>query len=109
MKTNTFKSIIKEAVREVIREELREILLEAVKAPKQTVIEHTPQPSPSYSSSPSLTMEQKRDQYRNILGETAAGFTTQNVPQFNPMGTMPGGDLPAGELIMNQIMGLMSK
>jgi hypothetical protein len=54
-------------------------------------------------------MEQKRDQYRNILGETAAGFTTQNVAQFNPMGTMPGGDLPAGELSMNQIMGLMNK
>lgn len=108
MKTNTFKSIIKEAVREVIREELREILLEAVKAPKQTVTEYISQPSPS-STSPSLTMEQKRDQYRNILGETAAGFTTQNVVQFNPMGTMPGGDLPAGELSMNQIMGLMSK
>ena len=44
MKTNTFKSIIKEAVREVIREELREILLEAVKAPKQVVSEYTSQP-----------------------------------------------------------------
>jgi hypothetical protein len=109
MKTNTFKSIIKEAVREVIREELREILLEAVKAPKQTVTEYTPQSSPSYSSSPSLTMEQKREQYRNILGETATGFTTQNVGEFRPQGVMPGSDLPAGELSMNQIMGLMSK
>jgi hypothetical protein len=109
MKTNTFKSIIKEAVREVIREELREILLEAVKAPKQTVTEYAPQSSPSYSSSPSLTVEQKREQYRNILGETAAGFTTQNVAEFNPRGTMPGADLPSGELSMNQIMGLMNK
>jgi len=108
MKTNTFKSIIKEAVREVIREELKEILLEAVKAPKQTITEYIP-PSPSYSSSPSLTMEQKREQYKNILGETAAGFTTQNVAQFNPMGTLPGGDLPSGELSMNQIMNLMNK
>lgn len=108
MKTNTFKSIIKEAVREVIREELREILLEAVKAPKQTVTEYISQPS-SPSSSPSLTMEQKREQYRNILGETAMGFTTQNVNEFRPQGVMPGSDLPAGELSMNQIMGLMNK
>ena len=82
---------------------------EAVKAPKQTVTEYTPQPSPSYSSSPSLTMEQKREQYRNILGETATGFTTQNVGEFRPQGVMPGSDLPAGELSMNQIMGLMNK
>jgi acetylornithine deacetylase/succinyl-diaminopimelate desuccinylase-like protein len=109
MKTNTFKSIIKEAVREVIREELREILLEAVKAPKQIVSEYAPPPPQSYSSSPSLTMEQKREQYRNILGETAATFTTQNVAEFNPRGTMPGSDLPSGELSMNQIMNLMNK
>lgn len=108
MKTNTFKSIIKEAVREVIREELREILLEAVKAPKQVVSEYTSQPQP-YSSSPSLTMEQKREQYRNILGETAATFTTQNTAEFNPRGVMPGSDLPSGELSMNQIMNLMNK
>jgi hypothetical protein len=54
-------------------------------------------------------MEQKREQYRNILGETATGFTTQNVSEFRPQGVMPGSDLPAGELSMNQIMGLMSK
>ena len=108
MKTNTFKSIIKEAVREVIREELREILLEAVKAPKQVVSEYAPPPQ-SYSSTPSLTMEQKREQYRNILGETTATFTTQNVAEFNPRGAMPGSDLPAGELSMNQIMNLMNK
>jgi hypothetical protein len=54
-------------------------------------------------------MEQKREQYRNILGETAMGFTTQNVGEFRPQGVMPGSDLPAGELSMNQIMGLMNK
>jgi hypothetical protein len=54
-------------------------------------------------------MEQKREQYRNVLGETAAAFTTQNVAEFNPRGTMPGSDLPAGELSMNQIMNLMNR
>jgi hypothetical protein len=107
MKTNTFKSIIKEAVREVIREELREILLEAVKAPKQTITEYVPQSSSP--SSPSLTLEQKREQYKNILGETAATFTSQNVAGFDPRGTMPGSDLPSGELSMNQIMNLMNR
>jgi len=44
-----------------------------------------------------------------LLGETAATFTTQNVAEFNPRGAMPGSDLPAGELSMNQIMNLMNK
>ena len=51
----------------------------------------------------------EREQYRNVLGETAAAFTTQNVAEFNPRGTMPGSDLPAGELSMNQIMNLMNR
>ena len=45
MKQNALKSLIKQAVREAIQEELKDILLEAVKSPKQTVVEHI-QPSP---------------------------------------------------------------
>ena len=105
MKSLVLKSLIKEAVKEAIQEELREILLEAVKAPKQTVIESSPkviQPAP--------VSEDKRAQYASILGETAATFTSADVkPRFNPQGAMPGGDLPSGELGMDQIMGLMKK
>ena len=45
MKSTTFKKLIKEAVREVIQEELKEILLEAVRVPKQQVVENI-QPQP---------------------------------------------------------------
>ena len=42
MKQNALKKLIKEAVKEAIQEELKEILLEAVRSPKQTVVESIP-------------------------------------------------------------------
>jgi len=106
MKSQALKSLIKEAVKEAIQEELKEILLEAVRAPKQTVME-TPTYSPTISS-PQPVTEDRKAKYRNILGETAQQFSSQHVQQFNPQGAMPGGDLPNGELGMDQIMGLMN-
>lgn len=108
MKQNALKSLIKQAVREAIQEELKDILLEAVKSPKQTVVEHI-QPQQSVTQTPSLSSKEKRAAYQNILGDMQAQFTTQNVPKpFNPQGGLPGGDLPAGEVNMDQIMGLMN-
>ena len=105
MKSQVLKSLIKEAVKEAIQEELREILLEAVKAPRQTVIESSPK---AIQSTP--VNEDRRAEYAGILGETAAQFTSNDVkPRFNPQGGLPGGDLPGGELGMDQIMGLMKK
>ena len=106
-KYDAFKSLIKEAVKEAIQEELKEVLIEAVKAPKQSFVpqpvnETLPKASPQVS-------EDRRAKYANILGETAAQFTSQDVQRFNPQGTMPGGDLPKGDLGMDQIMGLLSK
>ena len=108
MKQNALKKLIKEAVKEAIQEELKEILLEAVRSPKQTVVENiTPQTS---IKEPSMSSKEKRAAYQNILGDMQANFTTQDVAKpFNPQGAMPGGDLPEGELNMNQIMGLMNK
>jgi len=109
MKPQIFKKLIKEAVKEAIQEELKEVLLEAVKAPKQTFVEQSSQPQfSSFTNSPQIS-EDKRAKYANILGETAAQFNSQNVQRFNPQGTMPGGDLPQGELGMDQIMGLLNK
>ena len=56
MKQEALKKLIKEAVREAIQEELKEILVEAVKAPKQTVVEtiQPPQPTP-HRNNPILT------------------------------------------------------
>lgn len=107
MKPQALKSLIKEAVREAIQEELKEILLEAVRSPKQTVVENI-QPQ-KIVDGPSMSSQEKRAAYQNILGDMQASFTSQNVPQpFNPQGTMPGGDLPSGEVNMSQIMGLMN-
>tara|TARA_B110000503_G_C7037020_1_gene366555 strand:- start:703 stop:1029 length:327 start_codon:yes stop_codon:yes gene_type:complete len=107
MKAQAFKSLIKEAVKEAIQEELKEILLEAVRSPKQAIAESLPKFSQSQSSQP--INEDRRAKYADILGETAAQFTSQDVQKFNPQGTMPGGDLPSGTLGMDQIMGLMNK
>lgn len=108
MKQAGFKKLIKEAVREVIQEELKDILLEAVRSPKQTVVENV-QPQ-KVISGPSMSSNERRAAYQNILGDMQASFTSQNVTQpFNPQGAMPGGDLPAGEVNMSQIMNLMNK
>jgi hypothetical protein len=107
MKAQAFKSLIKEAVKEAIQEELKEVLLEAVRAPRQTVSESLPRIPQSQPSQP--INEDRRAKYADILGETAAQFTSQDVQKFNPQGTMPGGDLPPGTLGMDQIMGLMNK
>ena len=108
MKSQAFKSLIKEAVKEAIQEELKEVLLEAVKAPKQTFVEQSPQPQFSSPTKSLQISEDRRNKYANILGETAQQFTSQNVQRFNPQGAMPGGDLPGGEVGMDQIMGLLN-
>ena len=106
MKSQALKTLIKESVREVIQEELREILLEAVKAPKQTI--STTSPSTTSVVENKQVSEDKRTAYANILGETAAQFTSQDVQKFNPQGVMPGADLPQGNVGMDQIMGLLN-
>ena len=65
-------------------------------------------PSPT---APQMTLEQKRDAYKNILGETAASFTSNDAQTFrpNPGMDMANGALPEGNLGMNQIMGLLNK
>jgi len=102
MKSQVLKNLIKESVREVIQEELKEILLEAVRAPKQVISSPTSSPMENKPIS-----EDKRAAYANILGETAGQLTSQDVNQFNPQGIMPGGDLPQGNVGMDQIMGLL--
>lgn len=108
MKQSALKSLIKQAVKEAIQEELKDILLEAVRSPKQMVVENN-QPQQNIVESPSMNSKEKRAAYQNILGDMSAQFTSQDVPKpFNPQGGAPGMDLPAGEVNMNQIMGLMN-
>ena len=115
MKTSELKKIIKESVKEAIHEELKDILLEAVKSPK--VISQTPsvsvptQPQVPSPTAPQMTLEQKRDAYSNILGETAASFTSKDAQNFVPPSNFDSanGQLPEGNLGMNQIMGLLNR
>lgn len=122
MKLDILRKIIREEVKGAIQEELKDLLLEAIRTPKQVVETQTYNPastagyiSPSTTTSTStVSKEQLRENYRNILGETAASFNTSQVGkplQLN--GSMdtasPNGRLPEGEVPMNMIMGLMNK
>jgi hypothetical protein len=110
MKATELKKFIKDAVREAIQEELKEILLEAVKSPKQVIREsYTPPNTTSPSAPPNVTMD-RRQSYMDVLGETALSFNSQDVARFNPgVNADPiNGQLPAGDLGMDQIMNLMN-
>jgi len=125
MKPSELKSFIKEAVREAIQEELKDILLEAVRAPKLP-IQETYQMSPVSTdtstqvtnSPPQKSATEKRAMMESIMGDMRRGqdtlnFTTQNIaantlqvaPGMNTSGE--GSSLPAGNVGLDMIMGLM--
>jgi len=123
MKTEALKKIIKEAVREAIQEELKEVLLEAVKAPKavvsqpikESITSTTPAP---VTQTPKKSLSEQRKAYMDIIGETGLNMNSSHAQgfgnkPFNPTGnidtTSANGSLPAGEVNMDQIMGLMTK
>jgi hypothetical protein len=122
MKLDILRKIIREEVKGAIQEELKDLLLEAIRTPKPVVEAQTYNPTPTAgyispsttTSTATVSKEQLRENYRNILGETAASFNTSQVGkplQLN--GSMdtasPNGRLPEGEVPMNMIMGLMNK
>tara|TARA_R110000803_G_scaffold37677_4_gene81294 strand:+ start:412 stop:756 length:345 start_codon:yes stop_codon:yes gene_type:complete len=114
MKSTELKNMIKAAVKEAIHEELKDILLEAVRAPKQSpvaVVQESVIPTPTPQSN-SLTQGQQREAYQNILGDTAKQFSSQNVPSTFQPGVgydSSNGTLPAGEVDMSMIAGLMKR
>ena len=114
MDITKFKKIIKESVKEVIQEELRDILLEAVKTPKNVVTESVQSfnAQPSTQPSKQLTPSERRAMFGNILEDMQTGgmASTENIP-FRPTGPVDpvNGQLPEGELGLDQIMSLMSK
>lgn len=113
MKVEALKKILKEAVREVFQEELKEVLYESFKSQKPVVQEaaqpQTPQATPKDRAA-------IRESYMNILGDMQSQFTSNNVSQADQplqvtsVDTMsPNGQLPQGNVSMDQIMGLMNK
>lgn len=117
MKAAEFKSIIKESVREVIQEELKEILLEALRVPKSQVVAESK--DIPLTNKPSASGVEKRAIMENIMGDMRRGqdtlsFTSADAQGMGnnfqaPPGAMPGGDLPSGNVGLDQIMGLMNK
>ena len=57
-----------------------------------------------------MSAQEKRDAYKNILGETAGQFTSQHAQNFRPNPSMDtaNGALPQGNVGLDQIMGLMN-
>ena len=84
-------------------EELADVLI-------QENINITSTPPPQTSQTSALDVKKK---YMDVLGETALNYTSKDVQKFNPKGnidtTSPNGQLPSGEVGMDQIMGLMKK
>ncbi len=111
MKLNQLKSIIKTAVKEAIQEEMKDILLEAIKKPKQTVSTPTVEAQP-------LPKEDKlklRENMMNVLDGMRPGAngtinaTSADVPmQVTGPVDNANGQLPQGNVSMDQIMGLMN-
>jgi hypothetical protein len=124
MKVNDLKKIIKESVREAIQEEIKDILIEAVRAPKQVVQETVqpvtqnkqPQQQTSQQPLPESEKMKLRENMMSVLDGMKPGAngtmsaTTNSIPlQVNGIidTSSPNGQLPQGEVSMNQIMGLM--
>ena len=109
MKLNQLKSIIKESVKEAIQEEMKEILIEAVKTPRQVVVED----SKKQETLPNEDKLKLRENMMGVLGDMMNNntITSKNIGQplqIKNTDTMTG-SLPEGEVNMSQIMGLMNK
>jgi hypothetical protein len=114
MKTDALKNLIKEAVREAIQEELKDILLEAVRAPKTVVTEtvRDTYAQPHLEKPKQLTAAERQAMFGGILGEMQNGgaITSQYANEFKPQSVDTiNGALPAGEVGLDMIMGLMNK
>jgi len=116
MKTDILKKLIKEAVREAIQDELKDILLEAVRAPKTVVSENTnPLAFNIKTTSNNLNPDIKRN-LRTMIGGEFDTMVTANSSHVQPTYTPPpintageGSSLPAGEVNLDQILGLMNR
>jgi hypothetical protein len=130
MKLSQLKTIVKEAVKEAIQEEMKDILMEAVRSPKQQVYE-TAVPTPQYTQPapgplnpvaqtdlPETDRLKLRENMMGVLNGMRPGAngtltaTSSDVVPLQMTGNMdtasPNGTLPAGEVDMSQIMGLMN-
>ena len=116
MKLSQLKTIVKEAVKEAIQEEMKDILLEAVRVPKTVVseIQSTPVATTSLPENDRMKLRENMMGVLDSMRPNAQGTlsaTTADMPlQVGSTDTTsPNGTLPAGNVSMDQIMGLMNK
>ena len=115
MKTSELKNLLKEAVKEAIQEELRDILLEAIKSPKTVVNEslRDTYAQPNISQPKQLTAQERRDMFSGMLGEMQMGGAANTAYAGTMQVTGPvdalNGQLPEGQVGLDQIMNLMNK
>ena len=127
MKLSQLKTIVKEAVKEAIQEEMKDILMEAVRSPRQTVVERitaTPSTDPGtpsplnpvmQTSLPETDKLKLRENMMSVLDSMRPGADGTIQANTNSMPlqvgsvdtTSPNGQLPQGNVSMDQIMGLM--
>ena len=121
MKLTELRKVIREEVKAAIQEELKDILLEAVRSQKPMVTESTPVSIPQKETS-AKSIQEQRAAYASILGDMQPGQSSisfnssdarnmggnlQVTPGMNTSGE--GSQLPAGNVGLDQIMGLMNK
>ena len=119
MKLNELRKVIREEVKAAIQEELKDILLEAVRSPKTVVTGTTPQQS-TPQALPEADKAKLRENMMGVLdgmkpGQDTLSFNSidarniggnlQVTPGMNTSGE--GSQLPAGNVGLDQIMGLM--
>jgi len=111
MKLTELRKVIREEVREAIQEELKDILLEAVRSPKPAITENvvsTPKPQADPATQRAFRQQMLSQMQMNggNLNATAADAGTLAPTSMNT--TAEGSALPAGNVGLDQIMGLMS-
>ena len=127
MKLSQLKTIVKEAVKEAIQEEMKDILMEAVRAPRQTVVERitanpstdpgTPSPlNPVMQTSlPETDKLKLRENMMSVLdgmrpganGTISANTNSRPLQMSSMDTTSPNGQLPQGEVSMDMINNIM--
>ena len=122
MKLNELRKIIREEVKAAIQEELKDSLLEAVKSPKSVIsTPETPQIQSGApwvpQTGPTSNLQEQIEARTAIINKMMGGngnmnLNSSDVNTFRPTGgdtVSEGSSLPAGNVGLDQIMGLMNK
>jgi hypothetical protein len=116
MKISELTIILKQVVKEVFHEEMKEILLEAVKAPKNSIIEYQRpsttllQPSSEVDNPSNLSESEKqilRNNYKSLIEGPSRTPQSQKSQGYNPQRFIDtaseSSQLPEGEVSLDQI------